>query len=78
MQDVFGERVKIYKAWKDGEAMLNKKREEKNRLELARKLDKVPPVAQECTRVSSQEAFLISSYHYANYEAVRVVYVEDK
>ena len=51
LQEVFGERVKIYKAWKDSETQLNKKREEKNKLELARKLDKVPPVAQECTRV---------------------------
>ena len=51
---MFNERVKVFKAWKETESALNKKREEKNKLELQRKLDRVPAVAQECTKVCDQ------------------------
>ena len=51
-QDVFHERVKTYKAWKDEEIALNKKREAKVKLELAHKSDKVSAVTHEITEVS--------------------------
>lgn len=48
---MFGERVKTYKQWKDAEAMLNKKRDAKARLELAHKTDKLPQAEAECKEV---------------------------
>lgn len=43
--------MKTYKAWKDAEAMLTKKREAKVKLELARKTDKVPQAEEEIKEV---------------------------
>jgi len=51
-QEVFHERVKAYKAWKDEEVALNKKREAKAKLELAHKSDKVSAITHEITEVS--------------------------
>jgi len=42
----------MYKAWKDEEMALNKKREAKVKLELAHKSDKVLAVTHEITEVS--------------------------
>ena len=44
--------MKMYKAWKDEEIALNKKREAKAKLELAHKTDKVSAVTHEITEVS--------------------------
>ncbi|XP_064607642.1 sorting nexin-2-like isoform X2 [Liolophura sinensis] len=49
VKDVFHERVKCYKNWKDAEAMLNKKRETKAKLELSHKQEKLPQASQEIT-----------------------------
>lgn len=51
-KDVFHERVKLYKAWKDDEATLTKKREAKVRLELTHKTDKIGSANQEIAEVS--------------------------
>jgi len=53
MQEVFHERVKSYKTWKDEELALTKKREAKVKLELAHKTDKVSAVTHEITEVSA-------------------------
>lgn len=50
-QEAFNERVKCWKAWKDAEATLDKKREAKVRLELAHKMDKVPGAEREIKEV---------------------------
>ena len=50
-QDVFHERVKIFKTWKETEANLGKKREQRAKLEQQRKLEKVPVIAHEITEV---------------------------
>lgn len=47
VKDVFHERVKLYKAWKEDEATLTKKREAKVRLELTHKTDKIGSANQE-------------------------------
>ncbi|XP_013417433.1 sorting nexin-2 [Lingula anatina] len=47
VKDVFNQRVKVYKAWKEAESMLNKKREAKVKLELAHKSDKIPQAQSE-------------------------------
>lgn len=52
MQEVFHERVKTYKTWKDDEATLAKKREAKARLELAHKTDKISAATHEISEVS--------------------------
>ena len=41
----------MFKNWKDAEAMLAKKRENKAKLELARKSDKIPQASQEIAEV---------------------------
>ena len=51
LQEAFHERVKNYKVWKDAETTLTKKRENKAKLELAHKNDKIPQAAQEITEV---------------------------
>ena len=53
-QDVFNERVKIFKNWKEAEATLAKKREAKAKLELARKMDKIAGASQEITEVNTK------------------------
>ncbi len=59
-QEVFNERVKIFKLWKEAEAMLAKKREAKAKLELARKIDKIPGAAQEVTEV--RKKYILTRY----------------
>ncbi|GAB1606160.1 sorting nexin-2-like isoform X1 [Argonauta hians] len=49
VKDVFHERVKCYKNWKDAEVMLARKRENKARLEMAHKTDKLSQAQQEIT-----------------------------
>ncbi|CAE1225179.1 SNX1_2 [Acanthosepion pharaonis] len=49
VKEVFHERVKCYRNWKDAEVMLARKRENKARLEMAHKTDKVPQAQQEIT-----------------------------
>lgn len=51
LQEVFHERVKSYKSWKEAEATLTKKRENKARFELSNKTDKIPQAKQEITEV---------------------------
>ena len=51
-QEVFHERIKMYKAWKDEEVALTKKREAKVKLELAHKTDKLSAATHEITEVS--------------------------
>merc|ERR1711894_123999 len=51
IKEVFQQRVKIFKIWKDAEANLTKKRETRAKLEVARKLDKIPAVSQEITEL---------------------------
>ncbi|OWF51369.1 sorting nexin-2-like isoform X2 [Mizuhopecten yessoensis] len=47
VKEVFHERVKSYKNWKDAEVTLTKKRENKAKLELANKTDKISQAKQE-------------------------------
>ncbi|XP_078314338.1 sorting nexin-2-like isoform X2 [Crassostrea virginica] len=47
VKEVFHERVKTYKTWKEAEATLTKKRENKVKLEIARKMDKIPQADDE-------------------------------
>ncbi|KAL4228170.1 sorting nexin-2 [Mactra antiquata] len=49
VKEVLHERVKTYKIWKDAEATLNKKRENKAKLEIAHKTDKISQAQQEIT-----------------------------
>lgn len=66
-QEVFYERVKSYKSWKEAEATLTKKRENKVKLELARKMDKIPQADDEITEVLIYLNFNISlMYVFAN------------
>ena len=51
MQEVFHERVKSYKNWKEAETMLGKKREAKAKYEVLNKSDKATQVKQEITEV---------------------------
>ena len=44
--------MKTYKTWKEAEAMLTKKRENKAKLELAHKTDKISQAEHEITEVS--------------------------
>lgn len=64
---MFYERVKSYKSWKEAEATLTKKRENKVKLELARKMDKIPQADDEITEVLIYLNFNISlMYVFAN------------
>lgn len=58
-QEVFHERVKCYRNWKDAEVMLARKRENKARLEMAHKTDKVPQAQQEITEVMFLSFFVV-------------------
>jgi hypothetical protein len=51
---VFHERFKTYKSWKDAETTLTKKRENKAKLELANKTDKVPQAQAEIMTMGNQ------------------------
>ena len=48
---MFHDRVKIYKNWKEAEAMLTKKRDMKAKLEIQHKTDKIPQTQQEIAEV---------------------------
>jgi len=48
---VFNERVKLHKAWKDTEAYLSKKKDEKTRHEQQQKTDKLATVTREISEV---------------------------
>ena len=52
LQEVFAQRVKVFKMWKETEANLTKKREMRAKLELQRRMDKIPAVSAEITDVS--------------------------
>lgn len=52
--------MKSYKSWKEAEATLTKKRENKVKLELARKMDKIPQAEDEITEVLIYLYFNIS------------------
>lgn len=59
--------MKSYKSWKEAEATLTKKRENKVKLELARKMDKIPQADDEITEVLIYLNFNISlMYVFAN------------
>ncbi|XP_041371595.1 sorting nexin-2-like isoform X2 [Gigantopelta aegis] len=49
VREVFHDRVKIYKNWKEAESMLMKKRDAKAKLEIQHKSEKVPQAQQEIT-----------------------------
>ncbi|GFN75319.1 sorting nexin-2 [Plakobranchus ocellatus] len=49
VKDVFHERIKTYKSWKDAEVTLTKKRESKVKLELQNKVDKIGQAQAEIT-----------------------------
>ena len=51
LQEAFAERVKLYRAWKDDEANVAKKRELKSRLELTHKTDKLNETNREISEV---------------------------
>ncbi|KAI0208323.1 Sorting nexin-2 [Lamellibrachia satsuma] len=51
VKGVFHERVKCFRMWKEAEMNLTKKREVRAKLELARKMDKIPAVNQEITQL---------------------------
>lgn len=47
VKDVFHQRVKVYQTWQHAQQVLNKKREQKAKLELAGKADKIPQAKEE-------------------------------
>ena len=59
VQEVFHERVKSYRNWKEAETMLGKKREAKAKFEVLNKTDKVAQARQEITEVSDGVQFLV-------------------
>jgi sorting nexin-1/2 len=52
-QEVFHERVKVYQNWQHSQLMLNKKREQKAKIELSGKLDKGNQASVEVVEVSA-------------------------
>jgi len=48
---VLRERVKLYKAWKDAETLLSKKKDEYTKLEQQQKMDRIAVVTQEISEV---------------------------
>ena len=66
-QEVFQERVKIFKNWKEAEQMLGKKREAKAKLELAMNTEKIPRATTEIKEVGIGQKELPSSGHYRDY-----------
>jgi sorting nexin-1/2 len=52
-QEVFHERVKVYQNWQHSQQMLNKKREQKAKLELSGKPDKGNQASVEVVEVSA-------------------------
>ena len=60
LQEALAERVKLYRAWKDDEANLARKRELKSRLELSHKTDKLSETNREISEVGSFAISVIS------------------
>jgi len=58
-QEALAERVKLYRAWKDNEANLTKKRELKSRLELTHKTDKLNEANREIAEVEILAAAVV-------------------
>jgi len=54
VKDVFHQRVKVYQTWQHAVQMLNKKREQKAKLELMGKTDKVPGAREEVVEWESK------------------------
>jgi len=50
-QDVLHERVKLHKTWKDTEALLEKKKDEKTKLEEQQRTDRLAVVTREVSEV---------------------------
>ena len=61
-QEALAERVKLYRAWKDNEANLTKKRELKSRLELTHKTDKLNETNREIAEVEILAAAIVVVY----------------
>lgn len=53
------ERVKLHKSWKDAEATLAKKRDERIKLEQQQKTDKLAGVTREISEVETSCGFLL-------------------
>lgn len=53
VKDVFHQRVKVYQTWQHAQQTLTKKRENKAKLELAGRTDKVPAATEEVTEVGN-------------------------
>jgi len=53
LQEALAERVKLYRAWKDNEVSLAKKRELKSRLEMSHKTDKLNDTNREISEVAA-------------------------
>lgn len=62
VKEVFHERFKTYKVWKEAEVTLTKKRENKAKLELAGKSNKVPQ-AQSGQKRLRKERKILKSFH---------------
>ena len=54
------ERVKLYKAWKDAEALLSKKKDERTKLEQQQKADRVAVVTHEISEVWTLTRLVLS------------------
>lgn len=61
VKEVFSQRVKVFQSWIHAQQMLTKKREQKNRFELAHRTDKIGLANEECIEVSLQLDCLSSS-----------------
>lgn len=57
LQDVFHERVKVFQNWQHSILMLNKKREQKAKMDLANKADK-GPISTEIVEVMKIPGFV--------------------
>jgi len=63
LQEAFAERVKLYRAWKDNEANVAKKRELKARLESTHKTDKLNETNREISEVGMlTAAFAVNAF----------------
>jgi len=53
-QDVLHERVKLHRAWKDTEALLSRKRDERTKFEQQQKTDRLAAITQEISEVETR------------------------
>jgi len=58
-QEVFNERIKLHKTWKDAETLLSKKQEERTKFEQQHKMDKVAAVSMEIIEVCFEKCINI-------------------